>query len=149
MKATPTPVPVAARGAPAMEASPIALPVATAQAVTTPAEPATVLLERMQKAEQRVAQLTAYLSAQPGAAPLWNDPKTAQDAERIRKRIAAGQGNAFELASPNWQLQRDNATFNVDYRCSGCRVRQGRLDVELVWREGLWLVRGVGLAPSA
>ena len=147
--AAPRAIPVAARAAPTMEAAPGPLAVETVQAATTPAEPPTVLLERMQKAEQRVAQLTAYLSAQPGAAPLWNDPKTAQDAERIRKRIAASQGNAFELASPNWQLQRDNATFNVDYRCGGCRVRQGRLDVELVWREGLWLVRGVGLAPSA
>lgn len=112
-------------------------------------EPPTLLLDRMQKAEQRVAQLTAYLAAQPGAAPLWNDLQTAQNAERIRARIAASTGAEVEFATPNWQLQRDNANLSLDYRCAGCRVRQGRIDVQLVWREGLWLVRGIGLAPSA
>lgn len=102
----------------------------------------------MKKAEARVAQVTAYLAAQPGAAPLWNDLKAAQDAERIRNRIAASQGTALDLATPNWQLQRDNATLSVDYRCNQCRVRHGRLDVQLIWREDLWLVRGIGLAPS-
>src|SRR5690606_31189024 len=43
-------------------------------AVPPPVDPK-VLVERMRLAEKRMAQVTAYLSAKPGAAPLWNDPQ--------------------------------------------------------------------------
>lgn len=108
-----------------------------------------MLLERMHKAEQRVAQLTAYLAAQPDAAPLWNDVQTQTAAERVRDRIAGSHGARLQLTEPNWQLQPETATFSAGYRCTGCRVRQGRLDVKLVWRAGFWLVRGVDMAPAA
>lgn len=149
----PTRQPLPSGAAQAATEQPIAVEVAARQAPPPepipPKEPPTLLLDRMHKAEQRVAQLTAYLAAQPGATPLWNDLQTARNAERIRNRIAASHGTALKLASPNWQLQPDNATLNVNYSCGACRVQQGRLDVQLVWREGLWLVRGVGLAPAA
>ena len=143
----PARVQVAARAAPASEPLEPQL-VGAAQTPAKPAEPPTVLLERMHQAEQRVAQVTAYLAAEPGAAPLWNDVQTQAAAERVRNRIST-KGGAFEFAPPAWNLQRDNATLSVDYQCAGCRVSRGRIDVQLVWREGLWLVRGVGLAPAA
>jgi hypothetical protein len=48
-------------------------------------------------------------------------------------------------------LRPDSANFDADYRCrpvaqGSC---EGRFAVELVWREGLWMIRGVTLAPSA
>jgi hypothetical protein len=103
----------------------------------------------MRKAEQRVAQLTAYLAAEPRAAPLWNDIQTQAAADRVRERISAGDGGRLDLASPNWSMQPDDATLSVDYQCGSCGVPRGRLNVKLVWRHGLWLVRGVDLAPSA
>jgi hypothetical protein len=114
-----------------------------------PSQDTALLLERMRKAEQRVAQLTAYLAAEPRAAPLWNDVQTQAAADRVRERIAAGDGGRLNLASPNWSMQPDDATLSVDYQCGSCRVPKGRLNVKLVWRQGLWLVRGVDLAPSA
>jgi hypothetical protein len=127
-----------------------AVPASAPQEALPPGEgsPA-VLLDRMHKAEQRVAQVTAYLSATPGASPMWNDVRTQVDADRVRQRLALRQGEALQLAMPNWQLRPDNASFSGTYRCARCGIREGRLEVKLVWREGLWLVRGVDLGPSA
>ena len=108
-----------------------------------------VLIDRMRKAEQRVAQVAAYLSSIPGAAPLWNDVRTQADADRIRRRLSVRQGSALRLLAPNWQLQPGDASFSSPYRCDRCAMDEGHLDVQLVWREGLWLVRGVGVGPSA
>ena len=120
---------------------------ATPVAVRSEADPA-VLLDRMRKAEQRVTQVAAYLAATPGAAPLWNDVRTQGSADRLRQQLAAGQGGVLLFAAPNWQLRPDNASFSGTYRCARCGIPEGRLNVQLIWREGLWLVRGVGLAPS-
>ncbi len=107
-------------------------------------------VERMRLAEKRVAQVTAYLAAQPGAAPLWNDPQTETAAQQARARIKPRQGAKLELIQPQWRLQRDSASISAGYRVrSDGGAGQGRLDVQLVWREGLWLVRGVELAPAA
>lgn len=138
--AAPT-VPVAAYAAPAAPAAPAA----------APRQDPALLLERMRQAERRVAQVTAYLAARPGAAPLWNDPATEAEASRARARINARRGAELELSKPAWRLQSDNASLSADYRCrrAGGGVGEGRLDVQLVWREGLWLVRGIDLAPAA
>jgi hypothetical protein len=109
------------------------------------------MFERMRQAELRVAQVTAYLAAKPGAAPLWNDIRTQAEAQQVRGRINARRGAKLELIKPTWRLQRDNASLSADYRCrtAGDGEGEGRLDVDLVWREGMWLVRGVVLAPAA
>jgi hypothetical protein len=109
------------------------------------------MFERMRLAEQRVAQVTAYLASRPGAAPMWNDPKIAADANRLRQVLDARKGSKLELGHPAWRLQVDQAHLSTDYRCrsaSGAPCA-GRLDVSLVWREGLWLVRDVVLGPAA
>jgi hypothetical protein len=152
----PAPPPHAPIAAPAIIATaapvPVPVPVPFRPAATAKAVPdgdPSVLLERMHKAEQRVAQVAAYLSATPGAAPLWNDVRTQADADRLKRRIAVRQGSALQLLAPDWQLRPTDASYSGTYRCDGCDNRQVRLQVQLVWREGLWLVRGVGLGPSA
>jgi hypothetical protein len=134
----PPPAAIAQASSPAPHAAP---------AEQDPAE----ILERMRQAEQRVAQVAAYLSAKPGAAPMWNDPQTEAEAARLRAQLNARKGSKLELTRPAWRLQRDNASLSADYRCRSADDGpcQGRLDVKLVWREGLWLVRDVGLGPSA
>jgi hypothetical protein len=153
----PTPV-VAVRAAVAPSPPPAPDPVSVAPVVVAAATAApgarldvdsSLLLQRMHLAEGRLTQVTAYMAADPGAAPLWNDIQTQLAAERARNRIAPGNGGRFEFASPRWELQRDNAKIKVDYRCRDCGIREGRLDVKLVWREGMWLVSGIDLAPSA
>ena len=131
------PIPVAARAAP-MTAPPAAPP---------PPDDTTLLLTRMQLAQSRFAELTAYLAAQPGAAPPWSDSDSQTAADRVRDRMAVH--GILQFDPPNWRVQMDNARLNVDYRCNKCAVRKGRLDVQLVWREGLWQVRGIDLAPAA
>jgi hypothetical protein len=110
-----------------------------------------VMFNRMRQAEQRVAQVTAYLAAKPGAAPMWNDPQTEAEAARLRTQLNARKGTKLELMRPSWRLQADSASLSADYRCRSAANDpcEGRLDVKLVWREGLWLVRDVGLGPSA
>ena len=118
-------------------------------AVPPPVDPK-VLVERMRLAEKRMAQVTAYLSAKPGAAPLWNDPQTEAAAKQVRARIRPHRGARLELIEPQWRLQHDSASISAGYKVrSDGGAGQGRLDVQLVWREGLWLVRGVDLAPAA
>lgn len=118
---------------------------------TAPAEDSAQMLDRMRQAERRVAQVAAYLAARPGAAPMWNDPQTEAEAARARAQLNARKGSKLELSRPAWRLQSDSASLRADYRCHSAANEscEGRLDVKLVWREGLWLVRGVGLGPSA
>jgi hypothetical protein len=75
--------------------------------------------------------------------------RTQAEADRLRRQLAAQSGGTLQFATPSWQLQAGAASFSGNYRCARCVRPEGRLDVQLVWREGLWLVRGVGLGPSA
>jgi hypothetical protein len=152
---------IAAPPAPEPAPVPVTAPVLTAAVAPVPALPPSVpskavpdgdpsvLLERMHKAEQRVAQVAAYLAATPGAAPLWNDVRTQADADRLKQRLAVRQGATLQLLAPNWQLRPSDASYSGTYRCDRCGSDRVRIDVQLVWREGLWLVRGVGLGPAA
>lgn len=109
------------------------------------------MFERMRQAEIRIAEVTAFLAAKPDASPMWNDVDTQSAARQIRSRINARRGARLELIKPTWRLQRDQASVSADYRCrtTGDGVGKGRLDVQLVWREGMWLVRGIELAGPA
>jgi hypothetical protein len=140
------------------------LPVAKAPAIVAaaetppavPAAPATsapdpeIVLQRMRLAEQRVNQVVGYLGARPGAVPMWNDPGVEAQATRLREQLNARSGT-LELTSPAWRVRADRASLDAGYRCrpaSGGSC-EGRFVVDLVWREGLWLVRDVSVAPSA
>ena len=141
--------PIAAPAAPTMEVAWVAPPVG-ATTVAMPSPPATppteaLLATRMRAAEQRLGQVTAYLASTPDAAPLWNDAAIAEQAARLRKRFDRRDG-CPEFDRESWRLHRDNAHASAAWRC---RSERGTLDVELVWREGMWLVRGIDLAPAA
>jgi hypothetical protein len=141
------PVPRVAAVAPEVESTPAP---AKAAAPPPPTVDPKVLVERMRLAEKRMAQVTEYLAARPGAAPLWNDPQTEAAAKQARAQIRPRRGAKLELIQPQWRLQKDNASISAGYKVrSDGGAGQGRLDVQLVWREGLWLVRGVELAPAA
>src|SRR5690606_24147578 len=138
-----------AKEAPKPEAKVVAASAAPTQAAPAPVDPK-VLVERMRLAERRMSQVTDYLAAKPGAAPLWNDPQAEAAARQARTQIRPRRGAKFELIEPQWRLQQDNASISAGYKVrSDGGAGQGRLDVHLVWREGLWLVRGVELAPAA
>lgn len=110
-----------------------------------------VVLARMRMAEERVAEVTAYLASRPGASPAWNDPKVQADAERFRQILDARKGSRLDLGRPSWRLSSERASVTADYRCRSASRSpcEGRLDVGLVWREGMWLVRTVALGPAA
>lgn len=141
----------AAAAAPAPAAVVPAAAAAPPPRVAAGSEDPVEMLDRMRQAERRVAQVAAYLAAKPGAAPIWNDPAAEAEAAQLRARLNARKGSKLELSRPNWRLQADSASLSADYRCrsAGNEPCQGRLDVKLVWREGLWFVRTVGLGPSA
>lgn len=140
----PTP-PVAAEAAP----TPVAISGAIA-AAAPPAPDPEIMFTRMRLAEQRVDQVVGYLGARPGAVPIWNDPSVEAEAARLRGRLNA-RGGSLELTGPAWRMRPDRASLNAGYRCRAVANGscEGRFVVDLVWREGLWLVRGVSLAPSA
>jgi hypothetical protein len=155
----PAPAPVAVAPA-AVAASAAPAPPPPASAPTSTSAPARIvagsddpveMFNRMRQAEHRVAQVAAYLAAKPGAAPMWNDPAAEAEASQLRARLNARKGSKLELSRPNWRLQADSASLSADYRCrsAGNAPCEGRLDVKLVWREGLWFVRNVGVGPSA
>lgn len=112
------------------------------------ADPETIL-KRMRLAEQRVDQVVGYLGARPGAVPVWNDPGVEAQATRLRD--ALNVRGSLELTGPAWKMRMDKARLDAGYRClpADKGACAGRFGVELVWREGLWLVRDVSLAPSA
>lgn len=155
------PSPIAAGIAAVSPRAPVAPPMLIATAVSAVLPPPgapmkagpdgdpAVLLERMHQAEQRVAQVAAYLAATPGAAPLWNDVRTQVDADRLKRHLAVRLGGTLQLLTPSWQLRPSDANYSGIYRCERCVDDQVRLDVQLVWREGFWLVRGVHLEPAA
>lgn len=111
---------------------------------------ATLAMQRMQLARQRADQVAGYLGASSGVYPLWNDPDVEASADRIRGAINA-RGGSFGLSGAVWKLDADRATLNADYACRTASAGpcEGRLILDLVWREGLWFVRRIALAPSA
>ncbi len=158
--APPVAPPTSPSPAPSVAPAPVAPAAAAVAAAPPPPAPARVvagsddpveMFNRMRQAEHRVAQVAAYLAAKPGAAPMWNDPAAEAEASQLRTRLNARKGSKLELSRPNWRLQADSASLSADYRCrsAGNAPCEGRLDVKLVWREGLWFVRNVGLGPSA
>ena len=79
-----------------------------------------------------------------------DDPQAEAAARQARARIRPRRGAKLELIEPQWRLQKDNASISAGYKVrSDGDAGQGRLDVHLVWREGLWLVCGVELAAAA
>jgi hypothetical protein len=147
--------PVAASTSPASP-SPAAVPPANAPtpqhaAPRIGSEDAALVAARLPLAEQRIAQLTGYLASRPNAVPLWDNVQAMTETDQARQRLNARKGSQLELSGRAWRMRPEQASLSADYRCrsSSDVPCNGRLQVTLVWREGLWLVHGVTLGPSA
>lgn len=124
---------------------------ATPATAAATAADAALVVERLPLAQQRVQQLAGYLGAKPGAVPLWDTVQAMQQTDQVRQRLGARKGSGLVLEQPGWHIRPEQASLEAAYRCraDGGAPCAGRLQVSLVWREGLWLVRSVAVEPSA
>lgn len=102
------------------------------------------LFLRTQLARQAGDQLMRYLNArnQPPP-PIWNSPSIQAGAERLRNELH-DQGTVA-LAQPEWRVAREAAAMTARYRTLGAHSGSGQVTADLVWREGRWLVTGLGM----
>lgn len=141
----PAPAPATEATAPAASAAP------PAPSPAAPPLDGAVALARMRQAEQRVAEVAGFLAAKPGAVPLWNDPRVLAEATRLRTQLNARKGSRLDLGRPSWRLSAERARISAPYRCRSAASApcEGTLGIDLVWREGMWLVRDVDLGPPS
>jgi hypothetical protein len=147
--------------------STVVAPAATpAPGVVIPQVPATMLaatpedaLHRdpllvLQQAEASLRRAVAYL-ADPARSPppLWNSVRAAEGGADqqagLRARLPA-PAPQIELSGNHWVLGEDRARFGADYTARAGRAgsETGRISLELVRREQLWLVADLRLEPA-
>ncbi len=156
-QAAPAPAAVAAAPSAAPSSSATTTPPAAAPAphqaavATIRSEDAMLVAARLPLAEQRVAQLAGYLASRPEAVPLWDNVQAMTETNQARQRLNVRKGSKLELSGRAWRMRPEQASLSADYRCRSYSDGpcNGRLEVTLVWREGLWLVRGIVLGPAA
>jgi hypothetical protein len=147
---TPTPpavIPASSEPTRAVRAS--SVPARTTAAKEMPPLEAEATFVRLQLAQRRADEVVRYLGQRRDAVPLWNAPGAQAEADSALERLNARPGS-LEVSQANWRIGTDHASLEAIYRCRHANTApcQGRVAVELVWREGLWLVRGVRLAPA-
>ncbi len=110
---------------------------------------------RMGLARQRVGELSSFFrSVDEGVPPVWNDVAGQTSAESQRKamhdRIGLRKVDAFAVDTPVWQVSGDSATLQAAYHVVGSRAiaENGRLSVNMTWRERMWLITRVRLDPA-
>lgn len=150
--ASPAPPPVPAQPIPTPTTpTPPTPTLASAPEYTPPGDP----LLYMQQAEASLRKAIAYLADPAGVPPpLWNDPRAAEGGADqhagLRARLPAERATRIELSGSHWVLGEDRASFGADYTALAGRsgAEQGRLSLELVRREELWLVADLRLEPA-
>ena len=104
----------------------------------------------MQEAQASLQSTLAFLSSRSSAPPLWNDPRAAEEANRLRDALhARGRVRRMDVSASHWVLREDEARFGASYGTGARGGEHGRLDLQLVRREGRWLVAGVRLEPAS
>lgn len=133
-------------------------------AATVPATPAAALavpdpgrdtVARLDLAQECFLQVATYL-ANPRAPlpPIWHDLQGILDAERQRTALYAratkGGRGRLQFDPPVWRLSEHEASASTHYRLldRGGVAESGRLQLELVWRDRMWLVKRLQLEPQ-
>lgn len=138
----------AARTAPLPDSTKAVAVDVTADAETAPVPPDTV---RVRAARQVGEQLVRYLESMRRSSPaIWNSPVIQSSAELMRQELHSR--GKVTLADPRWRIGNAIAAMTLPYRTaattddgSGRVDVQGRLTADLAWRDGLWLVVGLGI----
>jgi len=110
---------------------------------------------KMDLARQRIGEVAAYLGnprLQPP--PVWNDVHGQVGAEQQRaallQRSQSRTGGDFIVETTTWQMSRDAAALIADYHLLRGRnvFESGRIAMDMVWREQMWLITRVELSPG-
>ncbi len=127
----------------------------SAQAATNAVMPTEDAFARFDLARQRIGEVAAYLgNARLKPPPVWNDVRGQMNAEQQRaallERNQARASGGFEVETPIWKISKEAAALSADYRLRrGSSVAErGRIVMDMIWREKMWLVTRVELSPA-
>ena len=125
-------------------AGPVNEPVQPTLATPAPDGLALPSYERTRQAWAAGEQLLSFMAgAGRTSPPIWSSPAIQSSADRLRQELH-GAGRVF-LSDPQWQIGERSAALTSAYASQGGDAGIGRLTADLVWREGRWLVIGLGI----
>ena len=109
---------------------------------------------RINLARQRSEEIAIYFSnARLQTPPVWNDVRGETDAEIQRTALFARNkshpANSFLIETPVWRMSNNAAALSADYSLRrGSNVSEsGKLSLDMVWREQMWLVTHIEIHP--
>lgn len=123
----------------------------SARNVPLPAIPADILAlpdsSQIQSAQQAGGQLLRFMQ-QPGLPPppIWNNPTLQTTAIQMRQQLHANGRVTF--ADPRWRIDDQTAELITRYTGGDGKNTSGVLTATLRWREGQWLVSGLGMGQT-
>jgi len=122
----------------AQTANAVAVPAVASMAASAPVPPD---FARIQSVRKTGEQLLRYMAKTNGPAPpIWNSPAIQSSADQLRTELH--QAGKVELAPAQWRIGSEAAALTSAIAGEGGMT--GRVTADLVWREGQWLVTGVG-----
>ena len=101
---------------------------------------------QMESALRTGEAFVRYMGGVRQASPaIWNSPLIQSSAGQLRQEL--NERDAPRFSSPQWRIGSRNAVLVVRYRGRDAAEDRdtGELVADLVWREGMWLVVGVGM----
>lgn len=131
-------------------------PIATSEAPGTEAQQPAIAspgddldVERATLAQQRGSEVTQYLQATSAhVPPIWRSVDAQDEAAAIRQRVGSRAGKARggpRFAAPRWSIDNERAFMTADIVSTVPGSEAGRLQVELAWRDEMWLVDHIEL----
>lgn len=116
----------------------------TTDNASTPA--ATPSVDRLLMAQRRGEEVTSYLGSRSGQAPpIWHSLTALDEAAELRERLKDGHLRLFRrvrFEEPQWRIGGETARMTAGIRRGG-GAPSGVLQVDMVWRDGMWLVEHV------
>jgi len=102
--------------------------------------------ERLRLAQRRGQEVTRYLgNPTDQAPPIWHSVAALDEATELRERLDDGRSRLLRRVrfdDAQWRIGGENARMTAAIR-RGSRAEGGMLQVDLVWRDGMWLVEHV------